>query len=103
MFGIPEWAIGVGFIILAGSIAKAVFGRMQPSEGPRGRHVSRRDLSHLLDGVQQRLGAIEAGRQALAEDDGITARLAELEERLDFVERMLAKQRDAERISPPKA
>jgi hypothetical protein len=102
VFGIPEWAIGIGFIILAASIAKAVFGRMLPSEGLRGRHASRRDLSQLLDGVQQRLGTIEAGRQGLAQDDGVTARLAELEERLDFVERMLAKQRDAERISPPK-
>jgi len=103
VFGIPEWAIGVGFIILAGSIAKAVFGRMMPSDGPRGRHASRRDLSQALDVLQRRLGVIESGQQGLAQDDGVAARLAELEERLDFVERMLAKQREADRIAPPKA
>ncbi len=103
MFGIPEWAIGVGFIILAGSIAKAVFGRMLPSEGLRGRHASRRDLSQALDVVQRRLGAIESGQQGLTQDEGVATRLAELEERLDFVERMLAKQRDADRIVPPRA
>lgn len=103
MFGIPEWAIGVGFIILAGSIARAVFGRMMPSEGPRGRKASLRDLTQALDLVQGRLGVIESGQQGLAPDDGVAARLAELEERLDFVERMLAKQREADRIAPPKA
>jgi hypothetical protein len=102
VFGIPEWAMGVGFIILAGSIAKAVFGRGQ-TERLSGRHASRRDLTQLLDGVQQRLGAIESGRQGLGDDEGVAARLAELEERLDFVERMLAKQRESDRIGPPKA
>jgi hypothetical protein len=29
--------------------------------------------------------------------------LSEIEERLDFAERLLAKQRDGERISPPKS
>jgi hypothetical protein len=101
MFGIPEWAIGVGFIILAGSIARAVFGRAQPHDGLPGRHGSRRDLSQALDGLQQRLGAIESGQQGLAQDEGVATRLAEIEERLDFVERMLAKQRDADRIAPP--
>ena len=102
MFGIPEWAIGVGFIILAGSIARAVFGRLMPSEGPRGRKASLRDVTQALDLVQRRLGTIETGQQGTGQDEGIAARLAEVEERLDFVERMLAKQRDADRIAPPK-
>jgi len=33
----------------------------------------------------------------------VQRRLADVEERLDFAERMLAKQRDAERIVPPKS
>jgi hypothetical protein len=33
----------------------------------------------------------------------VQRRLADLEERMDFAERMLAKQRDADRIAPPKS
>jgi len=33
----------------------------------------------------------------------VQRRLADVEERLDFAERMLAKQRDGERIAPPKS
>jgi len=46
-----------------------------------------------LEGVQTRLGDLE----------DVQRRLADVEERLDFAERMLAKQRDAERITPPKS
>jgi len=46
-----------------------------------------------LEGVQTRLGDLE----------DVQRRLADVEERLDFAERMLAKQRDAERIAPPKS
>jgi hypothetical protein len=42
--------------------------------------------------VQTRLDGLE----------DVQRRLADVEERLDFAERMLAKQRDAERIVPPK-
>jgi hypothetical protein len=34
--------------------------------------------------------------------DGVRQELAELAERLDFAERMLAQQRDGERLGPPK-
>ena len=34
--------------------------------------------------------------------DGVRQELSELAERLDFAERMLAKQREGERLAPPK-
>ncbi|MGE5144081.1 MAG: hypothetical protein ACM3OA_11640 [Acidobacteriota bacterium] len=37
-----------------------------------------------------------------AELDGVRQDLSELAERLDFAERMLAKQREGERLGPPK-
>ncbi len=42
---------------------------------------------------------LEAIRERLAEADQLEARVTELEERMDFTERMLAQQRDAERLS----
>src|SRR6184192_2521237 len=71
MFGIPEWAVGVAFIMLAISIGKELQKRVGGS-----------------DDAQTRLDALE----------DVQRRLADVEERLDFAERMLAKQRDAERI-----
>jgi len=35
--------------------------------------------------------------------EDVQRRLGDVEERLDFAERMLAKQRDGERIAPPKS
>ena len=40
--------------------------------------------------------------QLLAEVDELKRRLAEAEERLDFTERLLAKDRDAQGLSPPR-
>lgn len=101
MFPVPDWAVGVGFIILMGSLAKAFTGRGAGGLFLRGR-LSRRDIGPALEEMQQRLGALEEGQRRLGEGEDVQARLNEVEERLDFVERMLAKQRDAERVTPPK-
>lgn len=101
-FGIPEWAIGVGFIIVAGSLAKALTGGFTPSSRLRGRRLHAREIGPALEEMQRRLDALEEGQQRIGAGDDAQARLNEVEERLDFVERMLAKQRDAERVSPPK-
>jgi len=85
MFGIPDWAVGVGFIIMAVSIGKALAGRFGPPD--------RQKRVGGSEDVQTRLDALE----------DVQRRLADVEERLDFAERMLAKQRDAERIAPPKS
>ncbi len=102
MFGIPDWALGVGFIIVAVSIAKAVAGRIGPPDRhgrPRG---SRRDLARAVEDLQQRVGGSDDVQTRLDALEDVQRRLADVEERLDFAERMLAKQRDVERIVPPK-
>lgn len=40
--------------------------------------------------------------QVLSDLDQVRQRLAEVEERLDFTERLLAKDRDASRLAPPR-
>jgi len=100
MFGIPEWAIGVGFIMLVISLAKAMTAWTRPAAELPGRKASRRDLAQALEDVQRRLGEVEAAQRRLGETDDVQARLAEVEERLDFTERLLTKQRDAERRIP---
>jgi hypothetical protein len=40
-------------------------------------------------------------REALEELDQLRARISELEERLDFAERLLGRQREGERLGPP--
>jgi hypothetical protein len=47
------------------------------------------------------LGSGDAER-LLAEVDELKRRLAEAEERLDFTERLLAKERSADRLAPPR-
>jgi hypothetical protein len=86
-WGIPGWALGVAVIILASSLGRAVIPAM------RGR-FSRFDRPGLPDADTTRLSE--------AVDD-LQKRLGEIEERLDFAERMLAQQRDSERLGPPKS
>ncbi len=103
MFGIPEWAFGVALIVMAISIGKAIAGRIGPPEGPRGPRGSRRHLAQVIDDLQKRVGGSEDVQTRLDALEDVQRRLADVEERLDFAERMLAKQRDAERIGPPKS
>ena len=63
--------------------------------GPLGRALADRIAGrHRDDG-----GEDEALR---ADVEGMRQRLAEVEERLDFAERLLAKQRESDRIAPPR-
>jgi hypothetical protein len=107
MWGIPEWAIGVGFIVIATSLAsslgRGMRGRFPDSDRLRGGKASRRELGETLDDVQRRLGELEDAQRRLGETTDVQGRLTEIEERLDFAERLLAKQREGERISPPKS
>ncbi len=107
MFGIeiPAWAIGVGFIILAGSLGGAVKRLLAGDHAvprPRGK-VSRRDLGQMVGDLEGRLGEVDELRSRLGELEDVQRRLGELEERVDFAERLLAKQRDGERLAPPKS
>lgn len=52
----------------------------------------------LPAGLEARIEALEAGRPITGETDAVYHRLAEMEERLDFTERLLAQGREAGRI-----
>src|SRR6266516_3640032 len=96
MFGIPDWALGVGFIIVAVSIAKALGGRLGPPNPFGGPRRSRRDLAQAVEDLQKRVGGSDdvlTRRDALEDEQ---RRLATVEEHLDVAERMLAKQLDVE-------
>ena len=104
MFGlIPEWAIGVGFIIVMISLGRALAGRFGPADPLPGRKASRRELAQMVGDLPRRLAEIEDLQRRVSELEDAHARLAEVEERLDFAERLLAKQRDVERVAPPKS
>ena len=85
MFGIPEWAMGVGAIIVVASIVKLITARLMPADYRR-RRWNGLPLQEQQEDVQARL----------AELDDLRQRIVELEERVDFAERLLAKQREAE-------
>jgi len=88
MFGLPEWAVGVGAVLVLVTVLQVIYVRLMPPEYRR-RRLKGEPLQ-ASDDVQSRL----------AELDEVKHRLGELEERVDFAERLLAKQRDAERLGP---
>ncbi|HET9708298.1 MAG TPA: hypothetical protein VFP39_08345 [Gemmatimonadales bacterium] len=101
--GIPEWALGVGVIIIAISVAKSLSFAISPGHAEerkrlRGRKASLRDLTQAVDDIRGKVDGGEDLQQRLAELDDVQRRLAEVEERLDFAERLLTKQRDVERL-----
>src|SRR3989449_11423571 len=97
MFGIPEWALGVGFIIVAVSIAKALGGRLGPPNPLGGPRRSRRDLAQAVEDLQKRVGGGDDVQTRLDALEDVQGRLANGGERLEFAERNLPKQRDAGR------
>jgi Tfp pilus assembly protein PilN len=88
-FGIPEWAIGVGAILMFVSVLKVVTARLMPP-GYRGRSWRGEILRPETEDLQARL----------AEVDQLKQRVSELEERVDFAERLLARHREGERLPP---
>jgi hypothetical protein len=92
VLGIPDWALGVGVICIACFVGIALMVRLLPESLRRGKkHTT--DGGGRVEELERRVGELEAGRQ----------RVAELEERLDFAERLLARQRDAQRVGPGKS
>ena len=85
MWIIPSWAIGTAFVIVVIAAANVVARRLIGSaDKSAGQNLTEPDVARLtqaLDDMQRRLG--------------------ELEERMDFAERLLSKERVAERLSPP--
>jgi hypothetical protein len=93
MFGIPGevfWPTAAFASIIVLVAVVVTIQRYLPR--PRAREINRPDREALED-LQDRLGQLEQLQQ----------RVSELEERVDFAERLLAKQRDGERLGlPPK-
>lgn len=89
MFGLPQWAVGIGAILLLVTGLQIVYVRLMPPESRRRRLKG--EPAQLPEDVQARL----------AELDEMKHRLAELEERADFTERLLAQQREPERLRRP--
>jgi hypothetical protein len=79
---VPEWGLGVALIILAVSMRRAL---------PRLVHA-------VADRMAGRVGATSLPAPTAESLDDLQRRLADVEERLDFAERLLAQQREAERL-----
>jgi TolA-binding protein len=78
-FDIPSWALGIAVIMIAIQIGRAISGKARRYQ--RGSQDSDTNVDEL--------------RQSL---DAMQHRVAELEERVDFAERLLAKQRESDRL-----
>ncbi len=83
MFLIPSWALGAAVILIAIQVGRAISGRY-----PR----YRRGFPQQSDTEVTEVAEL---RQSL---DAMQTRVSELEERVDFAERLLAKQRDSDRL-----
>lgn len=79
-FIIPSWALGAAVIMIAIQVGRAISWKARNPQ--RGSSTSDADVDEL--------------RQSL---EAMQHRIAELEERVDFAERLLAKQRDSDRLA----
>lgn len=103
MPNIPEWAVGVvsilggvGVLGLLIELGDAVRRRLiGPGHGRETRGP------HTVIGMNVGTGSEPVAQPGVLEE--LQRRVAELEERLDFAERLLARQCEAERVLPPKA
>ncbi|HWN17870.1 MAG TPA: hypothetical protein VNO19_03035 [Gemmatimonadales bacterium] len=73
--------VGTTVVLVAGAIAGAI----------RGRGSSRSELSQLSDQLKDQAAALEDVQNSLASQ---SSQMAELHERVDFAERLLAQSRD---------
>jgi Tfp pilus assembly protein PilO len=94
MFGIPQWAIGVVAIMAVIGVVQIAWARLMP---PGYRHRSWKGWRGRGDEPSVELEEMQA---KLAELEELKHRVGELEERVDFTERLLARQREGERLKP---
>jgi hypothetical protein len=89
MFGLPMEivgpVVGIGAIIMFVSVGIVMIRRFAPRRG-----VDPSERDQVLQDVQIRLGEL----------DQLTQRVSELEERVDFAERVMAQQREMPRVGP---
>ena len=93
-FGFPGWLFGFVMAMVILGVARNVFRGGGLGIGPFSRRRNQ-------DELEQRLADVEQAQRQLGSGDtaDLERRVAELEERLDFAERMLAKKNEAERRS----
>jgi hypothetical protein len=94
MLGIPEWAIGVAAIMAVIGVIQIVGARVAPP-GYRRRSWKDRGGREGEPSVES-----EEMQAKLAELDELKRRMGELEERVDFAERLLARHREGDRLPP---
>jgi hypothetical protein len=92
MSAFVEMAVAVGGVCVACILAIPLAYRLAP-KWIRGGKERLADEAERVEELERRVGELEARQQ----------RVAELEERLDFAERLLAQQRDAPRVGPAKS
>src|SRR5262245_27571105 len=97
---VPDWAIGVGVILVALFTGISVLERVA---GASERRLLKRKRGvtigvHLPDGSTGSTAGASPSAESLHD---LERRVAELEERVDFAERMLTQHRDAARLAPP--
>jgi len=80
-------------VVLRGPMGKALAGWI--------RGWSKTDERWLAVQAAKHGAVPRATESVLAEVDELKRRLSEVEERLDFAERLLARERDPERLAPP--
>ena len=96
VIGVIGLALVIGVtIVLSGPVGKALAEWIRGWTRTDQQWMAMKAAKHgvALGGDAERL---------LAEVDELKRRLAEAEERLDFTERLLAKDRDSQRLAPPR-
>jgi Tfp pilus assembly protein FimV len=88
----PVFLVGLAIVATtAVMVAKAIAGAIA------GRGASRTDLAQIRERLEQHTAALEEAQTSLADQ---STELAELQERLDFAERLLAQARDRSALGP---
>jgi hypothetical protein len=90
---------GTLFLLSISPIGKAIASRIL---GRRSSPPDEDEITEQLKELRSDVEALKAGG-GLEELSQVRHEMAELAERLDFAERLLAKQREAERLAPPRA
>jgi len=99
-----QWipAVAMIAIVLVIGTTLVLRGPMGKALGEWMRGWSKTDQQWLAVQAAKHGAVPQAAESVLAEVDELKRRLAEVEERLDFTERLLARERDPERLAPPR-
>lgn len=88
---VPDWAVGVAVICVAFFGGVGVLTRIAGGSSKKSKRLDA-ETAERFEMLEGKLAELEQSQH----------RIAELEERVDFAERLLARQNEAERLSPPR-